>query len=291
VSGTRSLPPVSATARPAARRRATGTSETAEIARIARRDRRKRGRDVLLGIATPVVLVLAWQLTTSLGLVDPVIFTPPTQIMSAAGDLLADGTLEQDVVATLVRLGVGYLVGAAGGTVIGLALGLSRPLRAAFSPLFAALYAIPQIALLPLLLVIFGIGELPKILTVVAVTFFVMEINTISGIRDLDPRLLEAGRAYGATGWRRLVHVLLPGCLPSVFTGLRVAIALALVAITATEMVASNDGLGYLVWNSWQLFQPPNMYVGLVAIALLGAVSTGVVLLAERVALPWSTRH
>ena len=75
------------------------------------------------------------------------------------------------------------------------------------------------------------------------------------------------------------------------FTGLRVAIALALVAITATEMVASNDGLGYLVWNSWQLFQPPNMYVGLVAIALIGAVSTGVVLLAERVALPWSTRH
>jgi NitT/TauT family transport system permease protein len=140
-------------------------------------------------------------------------------------------------------------------------------------------------------MVIFGIGDLPKVLTVGAVTFFVMEINTIAGIRDLDERLIEAGRAYGATGWRHVVHVLLPGCLPAVFTGLRVAVALALVAITATEMVASNDGLGYLVWNSWQLFQPPEMYVGLVAIALLGAASTGVVLLAERLALPWSTRR
>jgi sulfonate transport system permease protein len=249
VSGIRSSPPVRSPA--AERRQLTGTitTEAAEIAGIARRDRRKRVRDVLLGTATPVLLILAWQLTTSLGLVDPAIFTPPTRIMSAVGDLLADSTLEQDVVATLVRLAVGYLVGAACGIVVGLALGLFRPLRAAFSPSFAALYAIPQMALLRLLLVIFGIGDLPKILTVVAVTFFVMEI-TISGIRDLDPRLVEAGRAYGATGWRQVAHVLLPGCLPSVFTGLRVAIALALVAITATEMVASNDGLGYLVWNS-----------------------------------------
>jgi NitT/TauT family transport system permease protein len=246
---------------------------------------------VALGVATPLVLVAAWQVAAGLGLIDARIFTPPARIAATAWDLVTAGILPHDLGVTLLRLVSGYLTGAAGGIVAGLLLGLSRPLRAAFSPLFTALYAIPQIALLPLLLVIFGIGNTPKVLTVVAVSFFVLEINSVAGVRDLDPHLVEAGRAYGARGWRLFCHVVLPGSLPSIFTGLRVAAALALVAITATEMVASNDGLGYLVWNSWQLFQPPQMYAGLVTIALTGVFLTAVVMAAEHAALPWLHRR
>lgn len=250
-------------------------------------ERRRRRLDVALAVGTPVILLALWQAAADLHWIDPRIFTPPTQIGRAAGRLISVGTLQSDLGATLARLVVGYVIGAAGGIVVGLLMGVVRPLRAALGPLFTALYAVPQIALLPLLLVIFGVGQTAKVLTVVAVTFFVLEINALSAVRNFDPRLLEAGRAYGATRWKMFRHVLLPGALPSIFTGLRVSIALGLVVITATEFVASNDGLGFLVWNSWQLFEPDQMYVGLVTIALVGVLLTAIIATVERFALPW----
>lgn len=252
---------------------------------------RRRVRDLALAIATPVLLIALWQLAADQNWIDPQIFTPPSRIVSAADSLAGTGVLWSDLGATLARLLVGYVIGAAVGTVVGLLLGLVRPLRAAFSPLFTALYAVPQIALLPLLLVIFGVGETAKVLTVALVTFFVLQINAAAAVRAIDPRLLEAGTAYRATGLRSFRHVVLPACLPTIFTGLRVSIALGLVVITATEFVASNNGLGFLVWNSWQLFEPDQMYVGLVAIALVGVILTALISLLERVALPWVHRR
>lgn len=263
----------------------------AAVALLRSAERRKRRVDVSLAVATPLSLLALWQVAADLHWVDPRIFTPPVQIARSAGQLISSGTLPSDLVATLARLAVGFAIGAVGGTAVGLLLGVVRPLRAALSPLFTALYAIPQIALLPLLLVIFGIGETAKVLTVVAVTFFVLEINALSAVRHFDPRLVEAGRAYGATRAKMFLHVLLPGSLPAIFTGLRVAIALGLVVITATEFVASNNGLGFLVWNSWQLFEPDQMYVGMATIALLGVALTGVIVAIERVAVPWAHRR
>jgi NitT/TauT family transport system permease protein len=263
----------------------------AAVALLRSAERRKRRIDFSLAVATPLSLLALWQVAADLHWVDPRIFTPPLQIARSAGQLISSGTLPSDLVATLARLAVGFAIGAAGGTAVGLLLGVVRPLRAALSPLFTALYAIPQIALLPLLLVIFGVGETAKVLTVVAVTFFVLEINALSAVRHFDPRLVEAGRAYGATRAKMFLHVLLPGSLPAIFTGLRVAIALGLVVITATEFVASNNGLGFLVWNSWQLFEPDQMYVGMATIALLGVALTGVIVAMERVAVPWAHRR
>lgn len=260
--------------------------------RDARRSaRRTRSLDLVLGVATPLVLLAAWQLAASTHVIDARIFTPPSAILHTALQLLANGTLGSDVAITSARLGAGYAIGALFGVGVGIALGVLRPLRAALSPLFAALYAVPQIALLPLLLVIFGLGETPKVITVAAVTFFVVELNTLGAVRRVSPELLEAGEAYGARGWRRFRYVLLPAAAPGIFTGLRVAVALALVVVTATEFVAANSGLGYLVWNSWQLFEPADMYVGLVTIALLGVIATGIVVATERLALPWTRRR
>jgi sulfonate transport system permease protein len=256
-----------------------------------RRARRARLLDTTLAVATPVLLLVAWQLAASSGTIDPRIFTPPLAIVRTAQALVDTGTLGADLAITLARLGAGYAIGGALGVAIGLGLAVVRPLRAALSPLFAALYAVPQIALLPLLLVIFGLGETAKVITVAAVTFFVVELNTLGAVRRISPELIEAGTAYGATGWRRFRHILLPAAAPGIFTGLRVAVALALVVVTATEFVAANSGLGYLVWNSWQLFEPADMYVGLVTIALVGVAATGIVVAAERLVLPWTRRR
>ena len=268
-----------------------GDTVDAAVAVLREAERRKRRLDLSLAVATPVSLLALWQAAADLHWVDPRIFTPPVEIARAAGQLISSGTLPSDLVATLARLSVGFVIGAAGGTAVGLLLGIARPLRAALSPLFTALYAIPQIALLPLLLVIFGVGETAKVLTVVAVTFFVLEINALSAVRHFDPRLLEAGRAYGASGAKMFRYVLLPGSLPAIFTGLRVSIALGLVVITATEFVASNNGLGFLVWNSWQLFEPDQMYVGMATIALLGVALTAMIAGLERVTVPWVHRR
>jgi sulfonate transport system permease protein len=257
---------------------------------LRRTERRKRRVDLALAIATPVLLIALWQLAAEENWIDPQIFTPPSGIASAAGSLASSGVLFSDLGVTVARLLVGYVIGAAAGILVGILLGLTRPLRAALSPLFTALYAVPQIALLPLLLVIFGVGETAKVLTVVLVTFFVLQINASAAVRAIDPRILEAATAYKATGPKLFRHVVLPACLPAIFTGLRVSIALGLVVITATEFVASNNGLGFLVWNSWQLFEPNDMYVGLVVIALVGVILTAVISLLERVSLPWVHR-
>lgn len=251
------------------------------------RERRLRTRDIVLAIGTPVVLLLAWEIAARTDTIDARLFPPPTLILARAGEMIADGTLLEHLGATVMRLAIGMSIGAVLGIIVGLAMGTSRALNAALGPMFSALYALPKIAILPLLLLIFGLTETPRILAVAISVFFVMQINTVAGVRQIDPKIHEAARAYGATGLRRFRLVILPGALPFIFSGLRIATGTAVIVITAVEFVASNTGLGYLIWNSWQLFQPQQMYVGLVTVAVLGAVLTGLFALLERLALPW----
>lgn len=252
-----------------------------------RRHRRLRNRDIALAVLTPVALLAVWQLAASTGLIDDRLFPPPSQTFVRGAAMFATGELYGHLGVTLARLLTGYLAGAAAGIAVGLAMGSWRPLRAALGPTFAALYALPKIAILPLLLLIFGLNDTPRVLSVGVTVFFILQINTLGAIHQIDARVLEAGRAYGATGWRLFRFVTIPAILPAIFTGLRVAVGTGVVVIIAVEFVASNDGLGYLIWNSWQLFQPERMYVGLLVVAVLGAVLTGIVALIEHLALPW----
>ncbi|MDR6621095.1 ABC transporter permease [Sinomonas atrocyanea] len=257
------------------------------IAREYRRERRLRTRDLLLSILTPIVLMACWEAAARGGLLDARLFTPPTRIVERGAQMIADGELWDHVVATTGRLLAGFVIGSALGVVAGLAMGVWRPVRAALGPTFTALYALPKIAILPLLLLIFGLTETPKVLAVVISVFFVVQINTLAGIVQIDARILEAARAYKATGWRLFRYILLPGAIPAIMTGLRVSAGMSVIVITAVEFVASNDGLGYLIWNSWQLFQPQDMYVGLITVSLLGALLTGLIIVLERALLPW----
>jgi len=257
------------------------------IAREFRRERGLKSRDLLLAVLTPLVLLGFWEIAARSGIVDARLFTPPTQIVARGAEMIATGELWGHVAATTLRLLAGYVIGSALGVLAGLLMGVSRPVRAALGPTFTALYALPKIAILPLLLLIFGLTETPKVLAVVISVFFVVQINTLAGIVQIDGRILEAARAYKATGWRLFRYILLPGATPAIMTGLRVSAGMSVIVITAVEFVASNDGLGYLIWNSWQLFQPKDMYVGLITVSLIGALMTGLIILLERVLLPW----
>ena len=257
------------------------------IERIRRREQRLRMRDLSLAILTPVLLLLFWEIAARSGFIDARLFSPPSQIAADGWSMAASGELWKHVGATGTRLLVGFAFGSVGGILVGLLMGVWRPLRSALGPTFTALYALPKIAILPLLLLIFGLTETPKILSVAISVFFVIQINTLAGIVQIDDRILEAARAYKATGPKLFRHVLLPGAMPSIMTGLRVAAGMSVIVITAVEFVASNDGLGYLIWNSWQLFQPSKMYVGLIVVSLLGALVTSLIILLERALIPW----
>lgn len=248
---------------------------------------RLRIRDIVLAILTPLVLLGLWEFTARQGIIDARLFPPPTKIVDRGVEMITSGDLMTHLEATLGRLALGMLIGSVLGIVLGLAMGTSRALNAALGPMFAALYALPKIAILPLLLLIFGLTETPKVLAVTISVFFVMQINTVAGVRQIDDKVLEAARAYGATGLNRFRLIILPGALPFIFSGFRIATGTAVIVVTAVEFVASNTGLGFLIWNSWQLFQPEQMYVGLVTVAVLGAVLTGLFAIAERLSLPW----
>lgn len=252
-----------------------------------RRASRLATRDVLLSILTPIVLLALWELAARVGWIDQRLFTPPTKIVAQGANMIADGSLWKDLVPTVLRLLAGFVAGSVVGILVGLLMGTSRIVRAAFGPLFTALYALPKIAILPLLLLIFGLTETPKVLSVAISVFFVLQINTLAGVIQIDARILEAARAYKATGWRLFRFVLLPGAIPSIFTGLQVAAGSAVIVVTAVEFVASNTGLGYLIWNSWQLFQPAQMYVGLIVVSIIGALLTAAIVLLERALVPW----
>lgn len=259
----------------------------AAIVRENTQERRLKTRDVTLAIATPLVLLAAWEIAAATGFIDRRLFSPPSAIAERGAEMIASGVLFGHIFATVARLATGLIIGAVAGILAGLIMGVWRPVRAAFEPMFTALYALPKIAILPLLLLIFGLTETPKILAVVISVFFVVQINTLAGIIQIDGRITEAARAYKATGWRLFRYVLLPAALPSIMTGLRVSAGMAVIVITAVEFVASNNGLGYLIWNSWQLFQPSTMFVGLITVSIIGASITGLIILLERALLPW----
>lgn len=268
----------------------SGTSETA-IATAERkqwrRQRRLRTRDIVLSIGTPIILLLIWEVAARAGLVDARLFPAPTTIFSRTIEMVASGELWEHSSVTIYRFLMGYLIGGMAGTLVGMFMGMSRVINSMFGPMFAALYALPKIAILPLLLLIFGLNDVPRILAVAITVFFVLQINTLGGIQQMDAKTLEAATAYGATGWKRMFYVILPGTLPMILTGFRTATGLAVVVVTAVEFVASNEGLGYLIWNSWQLFQAEKMYVALVAVALLGALAAFAVSGAQYLLLPW----
>lgn len=254
---------------------------------LARKYRATARRDLIAALIVPIVVLGLWEGASRTGILDPRLFSMPSETAVEFWKMITSGMLLQDVTATVIRLLVGYGIGAVIGVGLGLALGYSRILRAALSPSLGALYAVPKIAFLPLLLLLFGLGETPLILITLLGSFFAMYVSTEAGVLQLDRSTREAGLTYGAKGWRYFWYVLLPGALPGVFSGLRIGAGLATTAIVAAEFVATEKGLGALIWRSWTLLQPPRMFVAIVVVALLGALFMQLIQWVEKMAIPW----
>jgi NitT/TauT family transport system permease protein len=164
---------------------------------------------------------------------------------------------------------------------------MSRTLRAILDPIVSAVYALPKIAILPLVMLIFGIGEMSKIILVAVATFALVLINVMAGVRGIDPILVEAAKSFGAARRQLFWHVILPGALPIIFIGLRLGLGVSLVVIIAAEFVAAKSGIGYLIWFSWSTLVTEEMFVGLMVIATLGMAFTEGLKRLEQLIIPW----
>jgi NitT/TauT family transport system permease protein len=242
----------------------------------------------LISLASPLLLLLLWEGVVRANWLDYRFFPPPSTVFVAMWEMIRSGELWQHLRISLWRVLAGFVVGALPAVALGLLMGWFRSLHAFFDPLIAAIYPVPKIALLPLFLIWFGLGETTKIVTVAVAVFFVVLITTVNGVRLVEPVLIEAAQSYGARGWRLFSKVILPATLPAIFTGLRLGLGIALLVIVGAEFVASNRGIGYLIWISWSTLAVQKMYVGLVVIALLGLLSTSGLERLRRWLMPWA---
>jgi len=243
--------------------------------------------DRVISVLSPLILLGLWEVCARAGLVDVRFFPAPSNVIRHLVAMIGSGDLWRHLAASLYRLFVGFFVGCVPAIVIGLAIGLYRPVRAALDPLISATYPIPKSSLLPLILLIFGLGESSKIAMVAIGVFYPVVINTAAGVRQIAPIFLDVGHNFGASRFNMFRTVALPGALPLIMTGVKLGAGMGLVLIAIAEMVGAKSGLGYMIWNAWELFDVQTMYVGLFVIAIIGFLLNAGFDLLERVIVPW----
>ncbi|MGW0872324.1 ABC transporter permease [Streptomyces sp. NPDC002740] len=255
-----------------------------------RTHRRRRALELSLAVAVPLLLILLWQLAAVRGWIDDRVYPAPSAILADGWDRAAAGELWPDVRATLERVLGGYALGTASGYALGLLMGSLALVRAALEPLLDALYVVPKLALLPVFLNMFGLGEGPQVALVATTVFFFVWISTMSAVLAIPTGHRDAGRVFGASPWQMFRHVLLPASLPAVLVGARIAAGVAVLVIVASEQIAAADGLGHLIFDSRALFQNDVMFVGIVCVAVLGVVFSELVRIVGRLLTPWAPR-
>jgi NitT/TauT family transport system permease protein len=222
----------------------------------------------------PVILALVgisiWEVAARLNWVSVLFFPPPSTIFRSLVELSLEGVLLRNTLVSMTRLFLGILIGGGIGTLCGLAMGTSQPLRQVLEPFVSAAHPIPKIAIFPLFLVMFGIGETSKIVVTSLAAFFPMLIHTMIGVRQIHPIYFEVVENYGANKLKTFTRVVLPGSLPSILAALLLALNITLLLTIAVEMISARNGLGGMIWLAWQTMRTEEMYASLVIIILLG---------------------
>ncbi|SDG12877.1 ABC transporter permease [Bosea robiniae] len=272
-----------------------------------------------LALGFPLVVLVLWELAADSGFINPNWFPPPSKIGVALWDLSTrydrfsgttllgrpwlmpeafsqDGwagvwklAAESHVLATVGRVLFGFMLGAIPGVLVGVVMGLNQTVRLMLDTTLSAIYVLPKIAIFPIVMLMFAdpFGEAPKILVVGLSVFILMAINTMAAVRGIDNVYLMAGKNYGAKGWSMLRHVILPGAMPVIFSGLRIALGTAMIVIISVEFVRAKQGVGYMTFYYWEVLNPEKMYAGLVVVMVLGVLLTYALQWLQRRLMPW----
>lgn len=264
-----------------------GTISVVSAAPQSRAGRARMKFPIPPAIWSPLLALSLWEATARAGFIDTRFFPAPSAIIAAMYEMASTTDFWVDIGLSLQRMLIGFALGAVPGLLLGLAMGLFKPVRDVFQPLVAALYPLPKIAILPLVLLIFGLGESSKYVIVAIGAFFNMVINTTAGVLNVQPIYFDVAKNLGASRWQTYVTVALPGAMAGIFTGMRLAIGVSLLLLVSAEFVGASAGIGYRIWWSWSVFWVEPMYVGLFIISILGYITSNLIGLLERLFLPW----
>ena len=263
----------------------SGDQLRAERVAAARRRRRQwvnlAIRVVSLAVALALWEVAAWN-------VDPVLFTSPTKVAVAAYEMVLSGELWTYLWPSLVVLGIGFALAVVFGIAIGLLLARFWVLDVALTVYITFLYSIPSVALVPLIVLWAGFDTTAKVIILFLFAFFPMVINTYQGVKSVDPKLLEVGRAFRCSEGQLWWNIVLPAALPFIVTGLRLALGRALIGMVLADLYTAISGIGYLIVRTASTYQVDKMFVPIVTLGLLGVTFTALLRLAEKYVAPWT---
>jgi ABC-type nitrate/sulfonate/bicarbonate transport system permease component len=220
-----------------------------------------------------VLLLVGWEAMSRFHLLDPLFFPPPSTLFSTLGSLTLSGVAGHQVMRTLERTALGFGLGVVCGAAASTILALWATLRQASQPLISALYAAPRLTLLPMVMLLVGVNDFARILLVALGTTLLMTIQISDAVRAVNKDYVDLAVNYGASRTMVIRKVYLPACLPQIFTALRLSFSRALVLTISVELLNSSDGLGSMIWNSWQTFAIENLYVSIGLAAALGLLS------------------
>nr|WP_325344099.1 ABC transporter permease [Xylophilus sp.] len=247
----------------------------------------RRLRDHGLGLAGVAAFLLLWEALPRLGVVSTAYLSPPSHVVAAIADLARDGSLARHVFASLQRSLYGLLLAIVSGVVLGLLMGWFSRFETVVDPILQLFRQTSALALFPVFILFFGIGETSKVAIIFWASFWPVLLNTIGGVKGVDQLLVHSARSMGASNLFVFAKVVLPAASPSIFTGVRLAGTYCITALVAAEMIGAHSGLGFLTLNSQEVFQIPTMYAGILLLALLGLLLNYLLALVERRLTRW----
>lgn len=255
----------------------------------------KRSRPVALVQAALPYLVIAavlllWEVMVRLNGIQPIYLPAPSSILRYLVAMLLDGSLPYHLGVTFVRIMVGFLVAATSGILVGVIMGMSPLAARIVDPWIGALYPLPKISLIPLLIIWLGTGESYKIVISAVTAFFPVVISTFAAIRQVDTGLIKAAKDLGASPHQRQIKVVIPASLPGIFSGLHLGMGVTIIMVVAAEMIggSSDSGMGYLLVHAGQVMETEKVFAALIALAVFGAVLTSVQKRLDRLVAPWA---
>lgn len=246
------------------------------------------GRDKLLPYLVPVAIIALWQLGCSVGWISSRIMPSPTDVASAFWTTTISGQLPEDVLVSAARAFAGLLVGGSIGFLLGIANGVSKLSEQLTDTVLQMLRTIPHLAMIPLVILWFGIGEESKLFLTSLGVLFPVYLNTYHGVRNVDRDLIEMGKVYGMSGWTLFRKVIFPGALPSIFVGLRYALGIMWLTLIVSESIAASSGIGHMANNAREFMMTDVVVLALVIYAVLGKLADVVARALERQTLKWN---
>jgi ABC-type nitrate/sulfonate/bicarbonate transport system permease component len=242
-----------------------------------------------LGWSSFALLLVTWELGARATPKLELYFPPVSRILSALGRAFAAGSITQHALVTLARCAEGFLLAALLAVLAGVMLGYFRCLHSLLATMIELLRPMPSVAIIPVAILLLGIGDGMIVSVTVYASLWPILINTIDGVRNIDSALIETGRTFGLSRWRILWQIILPGASPFIATGLRIGLSIALILVTTAEMIAGSKGLGFFILDEERAMNSANMYAGIVVVALLGYMLNRLFLMIESRAMKW--RH